>query len=91
MLCGNTFGAKMNHERPQTHKTHHNPDLGEATTFPLIVYFVPLREAHIQMIFFCPRTPKCELEIPKVGTSTILAPHNFVCKPLIEIRSKAKL
>jgi hypothetical protein len=24
-------------------------DLGEATTFPLIVYFVPLHEAHIQM------------------------------------------
>ncbi len=26
----------------RTHKTHHGPNLGEATTFPLIVYFVPL-------------------------------------------------
>jgi hypothetical protein len=32
---------------------------GEATTFPLIVYFVPLHEAHIQMTF-CPGTPKWE-------------------------------
>jgi hypothetical protein len=36
-----TFGAK----------THHGPDLGEATTFPLIVYYVPFHEAHIQMTF----------------------------------------
>jgi len=34
------FGARMNHGQTQihkTHKTHHGPDLGEATTFPLIV------------------------------------------------------
>jgi hypothetical protein len=34
-------------------------ELGEATTFTLIVYYVPLHEAHIQMSF-CPRTPKWE-------------------------------
>ncbi len=34
-----------------THKTHHGPDLGEATTFPLILYFVPLHKACIQMAF----------------------------------------
>jgi hypothetical protein len=45
--------------RPQTHKTHHDPDLGEATTFPHIVYSTPLHEAHIQMVF-CPGTPKWE-------------------------------
>jgi hypothetical protein len=54
-----TFGVRMNHEQTQTHKTHHNPDLGEATTFPLIVYYVPLHEAHIQMTF-CLGTPKWE-------------------------------
>jgi hypothetical protein len=49
----------MNHGQTRTHKTHHSPDLGEATTFPLIVYFVPLHEAHIEMAF-CPGTPKWE-------------------------------
>jgi hypothetical protein len=44
------------HEPAQNqHKTHHGPDLGEATTFPLIVYFVPLHGGHIQMVF-CPGT-----------------------------------
>jgi len=43
----------------RTHKTHHGLDLGEATTFPLIVCFVPLHEAHIQMAF-CLGTPKSE-------------------------------
>jgi hypothetical protein len=52
-----TFGARTSHGQTQTHKTHHGPDLGETTTFPLIVYIVPLHEAHIQMAF-CPRTPK---------------------------------
>ncbi len=52
-----TFGAKTSHKQTQTHKTHHTPDLGEATTFPLIAYFVPLHKAHIQMAF-CPETPK---------------------------------
>jgi len=55
----NTFGTKMNHGQTQTHKTHHGPDLGEATTFPLIVYFVPLHKSHIQMAFY-PGTPKWE-------------------------------
>jgi hypothetical protein len=64
------FGGRTNHEQTQIHKTHHGPDLGEATTFPLIVYFVPLHEVHIQMTF-CP-------EIPKVGTFTTLGPHNFM-------------
>jgi hypothetical protein len=39
--------------RTWTHKTHHSPNLGKATTFPLIVYSVPLHKAHIQMAF-CP-------------------------------------
>jgi hypothetical protein len=59
MHCWNTFDARTNHEQPWTHKTHHNLDLGEATTFPLIVYFASLHEGHIQMVF-CPETPKWE-------------------------------
>jgi hypothetical protein len=34
------FGAHMSHEQPRTHKIHHGPDLGEATTFPFIIYFL---------------------------------------------------
>jgi len=52
-----TFGAKTNHKQIRTHKTHHGPDLTEATTFPLIVYSMLLHKAHIQMTF-CPKTPK---------------------------------
>jgi hypothetical protein len=39
-----TFGAKMNHGQPRIHKIHHGKDLGEANTFPIIVYFAPLHE-----------------------------------------------
>ncbi len=42
-----------------THKTHHGPDLGEATTFPHIVFSVPLHGDYIRMAHF-PRTPKLE-------------------------------
>jgi hypothetical protein len=55
----NTFGAKTNHEQTRTHKIHQGLNLGETTTFPLIVYFVLLHEAHIQMAF-CPGAPKWE-------------------------------
>ncbi len=55
----NTFGVRTNLVQPQTHKTHHGPDLGEATTFPLILYFVALYEGLIQMIF-CPEILKWE-------------------------------
>jgi hypothetical protein len=43
----------------QIHKTHHGPDLGEATTFPFIIYFMHGHETNTQMTF-CPRTPKWE-------------------------------
>jgi hypothetical protein len=51
------------------------PDLGEATTFPLIVYFVPGHMTSTQMAF-CPGTPKWESQ-----NSQSLGAHNFVCKP----------
>ncbi len=59
MHSWSTFGPRMSHGQTRTHKTHHGLDLGEATTFPLIVYIVPLHEAHIQMAF-CPGIPKWE-------------------------------
>ncbi len=45
------------HWQIRTHKIHHNPDLRETTTFPLIVYYVPDHEAGTHMLF-CLETPK---------------------------------
>ncbi len=46
------FGARTSHGQIWTQKIHHNPDLGEAITFPLIVYSAPLHRGRIQMTFF---------------------------------------
>jgi hypothetical protein len=50
------FGAHMSHEQTQTHKIHRGPNLQEATTFPLIVYYVPGHVTNTQMSF-CLGTP----------------------------------
>jgi hypothetical protein len=49
----------MSHRQTQIHKIHHGSNLGKATTFPLIVHFVPSHGASTQMSF-CPGTPKLE-------------------------------
>jgi hypothetical protein len=54
-----TLNARTSHGQTRTHKIHNGRDLGEAITFPLIVYSAPLHRGHIQMTF-CPRTPKWE-------------------------------
>jgi len=41
------------------HKTHHDPDSGEATTFPHIVFSALLHRGYNQMALF-PGTPKLE-------------------------------
>jgi len=40
---------------------------------------------------FVPRLPNRSFEITKVGTPMTLGAHNFECRPLIEMMSKAKL
>jgi len=59
-----TFGAWMSHKHTRTHKIQHGPNLGEATTFPLIVLFVPGHRGCTQMSF-------CH-GIPKLGVSKFL-------------------
>jgi hypothetical protein len=89
------FGARTNHGQPRTNKTHHGSDLGEATTFPLMIYFVHGHKTSTQMSF-CLRTPTWEsgnsqsLDSHYFGIPTLGA-HNFVCKPPIEVRFQAKL
>jgi hypothetical protein len=85
-----TFGAKMSHGATQTHKTHHGSDLGEATTFPLIIYSTPLHGGHIQMAF-CPGTPIWESQNFQAWVSHNFGAHNFLYKPSIDMRSIAKL
>jgi hypothetical protein len=50
------FSAWTNHNHTLTHKTHHNLNLGESTTFPLTLFFVICRGDYTQMSFF-PRFP----------------------------------
>jgi hypothetical protein len=53
------FGAWTSHGQTQTHLIHHSMDLKEATTFPLIVFYVLGHGASTQMSF-CIETPKLE-------------------------------
>jgi hypothetical protein len=73
----NAFGARMSHEQTRIHKTHHGMDLGEATTFPLIVYFVPSHGTSTQMTF-CFGTPKWEFRNSQNWDSHNFERHNFV-------------
>jgi hypothetical protein len=59
MHSWNTFGARTSNEQLGLIRLTIARTWGETITFPLIVYFAPLHEAHIQMTF-CPRTPKWE-------------------------------
>jgi hypothetical protein len=69
MPCRITFGARTSHGQTRIHKIHHGLDLGEATTFPLIVYYAPFHDAHIQMAF-CLGTSK----LPKLGLLQLWGP-----------------
>jgi hypothetical protein len=61
-----------------THKTHHGPNSGEATTFPHIVYSVALHRGYIQM---APFSRDSQVGVPKLsrvgvlGLWTIIAPR----------------
>jgi hypothetical protein len=77
-----------------THKTHHNLDLGEATTFPHIVFSMLLHRTYMRMALF-PATPKEESrncpEIVPVWTLGTLAGHNSLLRPPIGMKSEANL
>ncbi len=73
----NTFGVRTSHGQPRTHKTHHNSDLWEIITSPLIVFYAALHGGHIQMAF-CLGTPKWESfrspKIPTTGSPAVATP-----------------
>jgi hypothetical protein len=65
------FSAWTNHMHTQIHKIHHGLDLGEATTFLLIIFYVHGHMASTQMSF-CLRIPKLESQNSRNWDS-----HNF--------------
>jgi len=83
----------MSHEQTRTNKIHHGPDLGETTTFLLIVYSVPLHESTrpTSKWLFVLGLPSQSPKIAKVKTPATLEAHNFVCKPSIVMRFKETL
>jgi hypothetical protein len=86
MQSQSTFDARISHEQTQIHKTHHDPDLKEATTFPLL-YSLCLAIGPTPKCHFVLGFPSGGPEISKIGIPTTLEAHNFVCRPLIEVRS----
>jgi hypothetical protein len=84
------FGARTSHKQTQIHKTHHGPNLGETTTFPLLVFFVPSHKVYTNVIL----SRDSEVgspEVFKIGTLATLEAHNVLWKHSIEVRSEAKL
>jgi len=69
MHSWNTFGARTNHMQTRIHKTHHNPDLEEAITFPLIIVFVPGHGASTKMSFLSQDSQVGVSKFPKLGLS----------------------
>jgi hypothetical protein len=84
------FGARTKHKKTQPHKTHHGFDLEEATTFPLIVFFVPSHRL-APKCHFVPGLPSWNPEILEIETLTTLEAHNFFYIPSIEMKVKEKL
>jgi hypothetical protein len=85
-----TFGARTNHGQTQIHKIHHNPNLREAITFPLIVLSM-LAMGLAPKCHFVLGLPSWSFEIPEIGTPTTLKAHNLFFGPPIEMKYETKL
>ncbi len=68
--------------RPELGGSHHLP--------PYSILYASSRGPHPNGLFV-PRLPSGNPEIATTRTSTTLRAHNFLCRPLIAMRSKAKL
>ncbi len=85
LVLGRIMGNLNSQDSPR-------PGLGGIHHLPPYNILCASPRGHIKMVF-CPETPQWEscLEILKLGTPTTLGPHNFLFRPLIEMRSTAKL
>jgi hypothetical protein len=70
--------------------TQHDPDLGEATTFPHIVFSAFAHGTYIRMAF-CLGLSRKSLEIVLVWTPRTLGVHNSQFRPPIGMKSESKL
>jgi hypothetical protein len=87
----NTFDAWTNHGHTRTHKTHHDLGLGGSHDHPTYsVLCNEPQELHSNVILSWGSQVESH-EIPKIESSRTLEGHNFLCKPLIKVRSEAKL
>ncbi len=74
LVCNwNIFRARTNHKHTWIHKTHHGPDLGEATTFPFIIFSMISHRGCMQMSFY-PRTHKLTQNFPKLRLPQLWRP-----------------
>jgi len=91
MHSWSTFDAHIQHGQTLIHKIHHGPHLVEATTFPLIIFYMFSHKACAQMSFLSQDSQGGSFEIPEIGVPTILEVHNFLYKlPLIKVKFKTK-
>jgi hypothetical protein len=74
------IGAWTRHKQTWIHKIHHNSDLGEATTFPFIIFCV-LGHGPCNQMSFCPGSPKLGVskfpKFPNLGFSWLWKPITF--------------
>ncbi len=67
------------------------PRLGGKPSPSPLQYTLCLATGPASKCHFVPVLPNGSPKIPITSTSATLGAHNFACKPLIEVRSKAKL
>ncbi len=70
----NIFGAWTSHGQTRTHKTHHGLDLGEATTFSLIVFFYAWPWDNYPNVILSQDSQVEVLKFPKLGLSRFWRP-----------------
>ncbi len=74
----NIFGVRTNHEQTRIHKNHHDPNLGEATTFtPYNILYASPQSAHPNGILF-QDSQVGVLKLPKLGFPQLWNPITCV-------------
>jgi hypothetical protein len=81
----------MSHGQTRTHKTHHDPDLGETITFPPYSIFCVWPRGQNPNVILSQDSQVGSPEIPEIGPPKTLEAHNFLWKKTIEMRFETKL
>jgi len=65
------LGARTSHGQTRTHKIHHGLNLGEATTFPLMVFFMFGHRASTQNVILSRDSQVGVSKFPKLGLARL--------------------